>query len=129
MKQQANQKILDKLCIDENIITDSNTIKNEIFRYYTQLYLKTYTDPILAQDFTNSLPKITKEDSMLLEGAITYEECKEAIRSFLNNKSPGIDGLPKEFYSKLFHIFGKHFVKVINFAYEIQQISDSQRSL
>ena len=126
-KQQAKQKTLDILCIDENIITDSNTIKNEIFRYYTQLYSKIDTDPILAHDFTNSLPKITKEDNILLGGPITYEECQEAIRSFLNNKSPGIDGLPKEFYSKLFHIFGKHFVKVINFAYEIQQLLDSQR--
>ena len=31
----------------------------------------------------------------MLEGPITYEECIAAIKSFQNNKTPGIDGLTK----------------------------------
>ena len=81
----------------------------------------------MAQDLTNNLPKITDEDNEMLEGPITYEECIAAIKSFQNNKTPGIDGLTKEFYSKLFPLFGKHFVNIINFSYDIQQLSNSQR--
>ena len=81
----------------------------------------------MSHDFTNDLPKLTNDDNNILESEITYEECQAAIKSFENNKSPGIDGLPKEFYQKYFHLFSKSFVKVINFSHDIQQLSASQR--
>ena len=33
------------------------------------------------------------------EGLLTVEECKEALKNFSKNKSPGTDGLTAEFYS------------------------------
>jgi len=35
-------------------------------------------------------------------GKITVEECAAEISSMENNKTPGSDGLPKEFYSNFF---------------------------
>jgi hypothetical protein len=43
-------------------------------------------------------------------------------------KSPGLDGLPAEFYQRFWSLLGIDFVDVINFAYNHGQLSPSQRS-
>ena len=40
--------------------------------------------------------KIGIRDS--LEGPLSYEECKNVLESFQNDKSPGEDGFTVEFY-------------------------------
>ena len=47
---------------------------------------------------TISFPKLTKEKSKTLDGWITEKELFIALQSMENNKSPGNDGLTKEFY-------------------------------
>ncbi|CAB4005245.1 Hypothetical predicted protein [Paramuricea clavata] len=43
-------------------------------------------------------------------------------------KSPGLDGLPDEFYQRFCSLLGTYFVDVINFAYNHGQFFPSQRS-
>ena len=47
---------------------------------------------------TISFPKLTKEKSKTLVGGITEKELLIALQSMENNKSPGNDGITKEFY-------------------------------
>ena len=42
------------------------------------------------------------------------EECVKALQSFQGNKAPGNDGLPIEFYSKLWEIISEPFVNCVN---------------
>ena len=58
----------------------------------------------MMQQFLN-LGLIDRLPSSMLEacdGKITVEECAADISSMGNNKTPGSDGQPKEFYSKFF---------------------------
>ena len=126
-KSRNKQKTIDSLIINDHHVSDQTFIRAETLKYYKSLYSKTETNKEFRHQFTNNLPKLTPDDNDLLEGPITYEKCQAAIKSFENNKSPGIDGLPKEFYLKNFPLFGKSFVKVVNFSYNIQQLSASQR--
>ena len=34
-----------------------------------------------------------------------------------NATTPGLDGLPAEFYKNVFHLFGQDFIDMINFCY------------
>jgi len=44
-----------------------------------------------------------------------------------NNKTPGMNGLPKEFYAKFFRLFGTGFVDVINNCFDTGILPPSQR--
>ena len=51
-------------------------------------------------NFLNDLtvPSLTTEQSLSCEGNLTEKEIYNSLISFENNKSPGNDGLTKEFY-------------------------------
>ena len=126
-KYRNKKKTINSLVVNDTLVLDNDAIRDATLHYYEKLYSKSETNQRLGHEFTNNLSKLTGEDNNILEGPITYEECQAAIKSFENNKSPGIDGLPKEFYQKFFHLFGKSFVQVINLSHDIQQLSASQR--
>jgi hypothetical protein len=48
------------------------------------------------------------------EGPLTPGECWTAISQMANNKSPGSDGLPAEFYKEFFPQFGPLFINIAN---------------
>ena len=53
----------------------------------------------LIQDYLNpiEIPKLTKEQSRKCEGEITEEDFLKALKKMPKNKSPGNDGITKEF--------------------------------
>ena len=78
--------------------------------YYSNLYNSQATD---AQDsfeiFTESMeiPKLHDADRDVLDGPLTYEECKKSLlETFGNGKSPGEDGFTVEFHKYFFDLVG-----------------------
>ena len=68
-----------------------------------------------------------KHYNLLLEGKITFDECKLAVSKMKINKSPGLDGICIEFYKKLWPVVGKLLVGVFNDSYAIGTLPDSER--
>ena len=101
-KRNHVKKHIRKLLISGSITTDPYRTLAEQKRFYQNLY-KT-KDSVEATDsieaFLNSLniPKLSEEQRQSCEGRISTEECRTIIETFQNNKSPGNDGLPIEFY-------------------------------
>ena len=58
-----------------------------------------------------------------MEGALSYEECKNVLESFQNDKSPGEDGFTVEFYN----ILGENPLACLNEAYEKNELTIPQR--
>ena len=54
--------------------------------------------------FTESMeiPKLDDADRDVLDGPLTYEECKKSLETFGNGKSSGEHGFTVEFPSKYF---------------------------
>ena len=72
---------------------------------------------------------MSDEENALIEKALTIiiEELKASLKSFQNNKTPGDDGLTKEFYEAFFDILGEHLLNSYNEAFVNGQLSVSQR--
>ena len=45
-----------------------------------------------------NLPKLSNDDRLCCEGKLNLQECWEALNSMKNGKTPGNDGLTKEFF-------------------------------
>jgi len=60
-----------------------------------------------------NIPKLTDEQKLSCEGKITPEECASILGSFQNNKAPGNDGIPIEFYKKLWSVICDPVIKCV----------------
>ena len=77
-------------------------------------------------DDTN-IPVLTDEEQKDCKGTISLEECHKVLKAFQNNKSPGNDGLPTEFYKTFWPDFGSAMVNSFNNSFQKGEMSPSQR--
>ena len=97
--------------------------------FYVHLFSAATLSPADQEFFINSLDcSLSNEESSLCEGEVTLEECTQALNSFKNNKSPGLDGLPYEFYSKFWDLMGPDLVATFNDSFRQGSLSYSQRT-
>ena len=127
-QSRGNKKSIKKLDQNGKILEDLPSIIEACKIFYADLYSEEPVDRALLEDFLSDLPKLTDENKLNCEGHITYEECEASFTQMDSHKTPGSDGLPKEFYSKFFYLFGTSFVKMVNLCYDFDSLSDSQRA-
>ncbi len=126
-KARGEKAVIKQLEINGVVTDDIELIKNECDNFYKNLYTAEPIDGRAAETLLQNVEKIPKEAADLCDGQITFNECWDAIKAMENNKTPGSDGLTKEFYFQFFHVFGRKFVELINAAHEIGQLAPSQK--
>ena len=95
--------------------------------FYDSLLSSTHTDPaVRASMLSNLESSLSSVESDSCEGEISPSEALEALKGMAKNKTPGIDGLPAEFYLAFWNTLGRDLVLVINFAFQSGQLSLSQ---
>ena len=97
---------------DGQILTEQNSILNEVRNFYEHLFSK--STKINDQKLTNVLenstyPKLNTAESLQLECELSLPEISKALLNMKNGKVPGIDGFPVEFF-KVFWNKLKDFV-------------------
>ena len=65
------------------------------------------------EEFLGDLPQVSQLSAARMESRLMEEEVKEALTGMQNGKSPGEDGLPKEFYAKLWEVVGPEMVNIL----------------
>ena len=73
------------------------------------------------------ISKLKTEDREEMEGPLPVEECKKALGTFEGDKTPGEDGFTVEFYKTFFDLIGQDLAASFNAAYEVNELSTSQR--
>ena len=132
-KRNHIKKHMRKLKISGVITTDPFSILAEQKRFYQELYKSrnnNSTDETQTiESFLHSLniPVLTEEQKLSCECAISQEECASILDSFQNNKTPGNDGIPIEFYRKFWPIIGESFTKCANECFKKGEMSLSQK--
>ena len=126
-KERGKKKTIKRVVCDDTEFKTSEGIMSCFRNFYKKLFTTEGIDDVMADFFTNDLPVLSDDDVDLCEGYLTLEEIHTALKMMENNKSPGPDGIPKEFYLTFFDILGPVLVKVLNLAYDRKLLSDSQR--
>ena len=124
-------KTIKKLNTGQATITDQKEILKEVQNYYKSLFSN--KDNCLSDiDFENlyehdKIRNLTINESNSIEHPLTLEEITVVIKKMSNNKSPGIDGFPADFY-KVFWSKIKHFLfRSINEIYNTKTLSHSMK--
>ena len=74
-----------------------------------------------------NIPSLTHIESDSCESLLTKRECWEALSLIKNGKSPGNDGLTKEFYVCFFDEINQFLIETSNESFNIAQLSTSQQ--
>ena len=130
-KRNNKQKLITKI-YNENgdTVSSSKGILDTVKEYYESIY--TSCNPPKAI-FEQLLPlgadnvKLSHNAREKCEGLITMQECLDTLKMMKNNKTPGTDGFPCEFYKFFFKDLGELLVKSFNFSFDSGKMSLDQR--
>ena len=137
-KRQYNKKNISRLKKENgDIISDNNEILNEQKSFYEQLYTTipvNYSEPNIKELETKFFEhedenyKLNNEERDDINGKfITETEIKQALDKMKNGKTPGNDGIPREFYIAFWHDIKKSLMDSINYALQVEELSLTQR--
>ena len=73
-----------------------------------------------------NIPKLSEAERNSCEGLLTKTECWEALSVTKNSKSPGNDGLSKEFYMCFLNEICNQLITALNESFTVGQLSTSQ---
>ena len=135
-KSNYLNKVISKLELEDEIITDPAEILEEERKFYQKLYSR----PPLKSDTSNEaksknlflgdkagLPKVTDNDRHNCEKEITETELLSSLKDIKNSKSPGSDGLTAEFYKFFWLDIKNPLLNSINHGLQIGCLSIEQR--
>ena len=121
---------------DGDTITDPKQIEKEPEKFYSNMYTskKNLNSELQGENesfesFVEGIeiPQLNIEERDSLEHDFTYEELKEAVSSFSDNKTPGEDGFTKEFYESFYDLIWRDLLNSYNAAFQSGSLSISQR--
>ena len=110
-KNNYNRKVI-------TILKDENecdvTGQKDILLLQKEFYAKLYSsilsdnssnDDIVSKFFPSNLehPVVSNEGKATCDKILYIDELKESVRKMKNNKTPGVDGIPVEFYKIFWH--------------------------
>ena len=107
------------------------SLTQKIFSFYKNLYSS--SNPVncnISDDLLpphTQCPKIDNNQKDNCEGTITLQECLDVLKSMPNNKTPGTDGIPTEWYKFFFRDIGQMVVDSFNYAFNHGILSPDQR--
>jgi exonuclease III len=113
------------------ILREPAAVEEEVFSFYEAIFQGRHRAAVAAGDpqdsgqsfqpdetlfpaFLQDLPSLSPEVSGQLEQAFTLSELQAAIEDSQNGKSPGIDGIPYEFYKVTFALVGRPLLAALN---------------
>ena len=125
-KKNAQGGNLEKLVIDGKIESNKDKIEVEVTSFFGKLFRGQHgkngvdtgqtfkPDNTHLGEFLEGLGKLSLQSQQQVEKPIKYEEIEEALKQAENNKTPGLDGLPYEFYKATKDMIGEALVSVLN---------------
>ena len=108
-KKRGSDKDINSLSINGREINRDSDILCECKKYYEQLYQEDNISDVAMDQYLESVQLeniLSQTDREFLDKPITKDECKDALFSMKENKSPGLNGIPSEFFKTFWPYIG-----------------------
>ena len=113
------------------MIYDDNRLLEHINKFYENLYSSQYpnTDEVKSYIENINVPNILSEkEKEDCDSVINVTELENAVKNMKNNKAPGLDGLPVEFYKIFWTDLKSHLFNAIKESYKCKELCHSMRT-
>ena len=129
-KRQKSKTFVKRLISRETELSDYRDISFTIREFYTNLFscksVMTVQDCEAFLD-TLDIPSLMPDERDICEGMINVNECFNSLQSMHSNKTPGNDGITREFYIAFFDLIKDLLMSSINYSWEVGELSTSQK--
>ena len=122
---QGRKKNIEQIEVNGVLKDKQKEIVNAFKDFYTELYTAEHVQEV-SDDYLQGLPKL--ENNEELGSKITLEEIRLALGQMENNKSPGPDGLSKEFYLQYFDLVAPLLVRLYENVFTNGQLTTSMKN-
>lgn len=112
-RARRNNTIERLLNDDDEVIGDPDAIRDHMVQYFTNLYARENVEAGDAFDCERIIPENDDVNAACMSD-ISTADILSAIRTSAAKKSPGPDGLPKEFYLRTFDVIHRELNLVMN---------------
>jgi hypothetical protein len=127
-KKKQKQHTITALQTPDGLVTSDIDILQEAQTFYADLYTKEQMDGNAQRHFLDNISsKLQQHEQTDCDAEITTQELTAALHTMQNNKSPGKDGLTREFYTKFWNHLAAPLTEVANWNHAIESMSPSQR--
>ena len=112
---------------DGNDLKSFPAIQEYVTKFYADLYKSRPGCLNMQENFLSFLNcKLDDHDRELLCEEFTKCEIYKTVQSFAKNRTPGVDGLPVEFYLENWDVIGNEFTCLVRFITQNKVMSNSQ---
>ena len=120
---QGKKKLIEEIEVDGVRTNKQPEITQAFTKFYSQLYK---SEPVqeLTEQYLSGLNKLEEDN---IGNEISLEDIKLALSQMENNKSPGPDGLTKEFYVTFFEFLGPILVKLYKTVFSKGKLTNSMK--
>ena len=127
-REVSARKLMSSIVDDEgHELKSYESIQRYVKAFYANLYSLAEGSSRLQNKFLSHIDcKLDEDDRKMLSKSFSKAEVEKCIKSFNKNKTPGIDGLPIEFYCDNWEIIGNDFMEVVNYITRHNVMSKSQ---
>ena len=125
-KRNFVSKSILELRVGDGVVSDTDAIMSEVYKFYTNLYHYrncdgNYDVANLLHDY--NIRTLHNDEANALEGDISDKEVLNCLKKMSNNKAPGLDGWPAEFFKLFWSDLSVFIVRAINNCYRDNELS------
>ena len=130
---------VNSLKINGKVVRDKVKIEEEVIKFFGALFNGHHNSDLedtgvpfspdysCLGEFLNNLGKLSDSDRDKLHVDVKFEELDDIIKKCDSNRSPGLDGIPYEFYKVVWPIIGEDFVKILQCQLDRLELIESDK--
>lgn len=124
-KEREKKMMLHLKDLNGNVISDPKEMRKIALDFYKDLFAEGQCDKGCSEELHKDLLTLSDEQSKQLDSGLQLKELSEAVQKLSTGKTPGIDGLPSEFYKHFWNQLKDDFYEVFNYCYQKHELPTS----